>query len=387
MRRRPLLGLLAGLSGGCLRLTNQSGNTATPSPVEPPTTTAADPANGDTATADSDRQPEGQGSTQTTAQSTGPTYPVGLSDEGVDGFLLGTHRNVLSSEGFRTNWTLVRVDLNLFKEQKEFRVDDGTAIGSWSNPNGGDLTMYRTGADGFWREDLGSSYTYGEDRHGFSLEVLTMSEWLAPILNYGEWTSPSLMSNGDVAVWESSTTGVDTSSTRIGFFTGNFESLSAELRVDERGVIRQLVAEFAAVRDRDNQTTRYQLRYSVDSVGGVTVEEPSWLPTARERRPQVSVSITNDQRSVEFMVDSGNAIEAGTIFTLFDRVSNLNVIATRLNEAIEPGETVYFYHLESDEDRVARGTPPDDPSAVTLDSSYGFWAERATAEYFETVNL
>lgn len=383
MRRRALLGLVAVGSSGCLRLTGGSGSRGSPTPA-PPADTAED-----RSSPAGDQPDRTAGPAETTAQEGEgqPALPVGLTEDGVESFLMGTHQNALAGTGFRTEWTLVRVDASTIKDQKAFRVADGAAIGTWSNRHGGEITMYRTADGGFWREDLGDRFTYGEDRHGYSIDVLTMARWLTPILSAGDWAPPSVVSERGTTVWETETTGFVDGPMRIGYFDGTFESLSAEMRVDERGIIRQFRSTFSATRDRDGKTPEYQLRYAVDSIGAVSVQTPDWLPTAKDRRPQVSAAITDDQRFVRFTLESGNAIEPATTVTLFDRESSLNQITYGLEEAIEPGETVYLYRIDGGEDRLARGSPPADASTITLENSYGLWADRATAEYFETLSL
>ncbi|WP_227133379.1 hypothetical protein [Halorubellus salinus] len=375
MKRREVLGVLgvAG-TGGCLRLSE--GGTTTTVARSTRQTQAATSTSTDT------------GTTATRTSETGerdPDLPSGLSADGVGNYLFDYHLRELGQRSFATNWTLLNQRREIVKLRREYRVGDAGAVGSWTFDEGGPVTMFRSTDGGFWREDIGDEYSYGKARDGYDMERLTLAAWVRPFIAGGVWSAPSLVRRESPARWETQVTGFEADASVPGWFNGELESLSGSMVVDERGFIRSLDGEMTASGTNVGRQ-EYGVRYAVDSVDDVTVREPDWLPTAKERRPRVSVVLTDDEYAVRLTHESGNPIEANTNLIIYDEAARRNEISYPLGEPIESGETVYLYTEESGgfNGQLSRGTPPASSDAIRLDSEYTAWADRSGTEYFGT---
>ncbi len=298
---------------------------------------------------------------------------------------MGTHRRELAVRGFRTNWVLVNTDKSEIKDRRTYRVADSAALGNWTFAEGGETTVYHNSQGGFWRENLGDKFTYGESRSSYSISLVTFSRWIVPVLGQGNWSSPQLVQRRKPAKWELSITGVDSSSTRIGYFDGRFESLSGSMIVDERGIIHEIDAAFTASRERGG-TVAHRIRNRVGAIGSVSISEPSWLSTAKERRPTAAATLTENKKFIQFELKSGNQLEPDTNITVFDEVQNTNAFTYELQDPLQAGETVYLYRTSDNRDRLARGGRPTDVSPNSFDSNYHMWAHRSL-EYFGTISV
>lgn len=319
-----------------------------------------------------------------------PEYPLGLSNDGVDRLLFSEHTRTLAGTSFRTAWTRINRSKSEIDLERTYRVADNHAIGEWVNENGGTLTMIRINDGGFWREDLGDKYTYGESRDGFSMRLLAQEQWILPLIAAANWNEPTLVQDSGPAIWEVTMSDLVQTTPVPGYFQGELQSVSGSMEVDERGVIHSFQGRFGLTGPNvQPDVLRYQIQYSVDAIGEVSVSVPGWLSTAKDRRPIVEAAITDDQNYVRFTLSSGNQLEPGTQFTVYDEVNRLNFTETVIDEAITPGETVYFYKETADPlgGKISRGSRPQDASPVTLSEEYHMWASRGNVEYFGTVSL
>lgn len=377
MNRREALAALGvvGLAG-CLRLQGGGG--------ERPTTgrTTEPPANTRTLTAAKADTDAG------TATPGAGTYPTGLSEEGVSAFLFDTHERELARTSFSVDWTRIDLLEETVRRRQHYDVETGFALGTWTYDRGGPVTIFRSNEGGFWREELGDEYTYGEARHGYSIDKVLWRGWLEPVLGAGTWSEPSTVRERDPATWRVETTSFDETGAVPGHFRGQLAGLSASMTVDERGIIHSLEAEFEAT-DTNVDRVRQRLTFAVDAIGDVSVSEPSWLATAKERRPRVSAALTDDRNFVRFTLESGNALEPETVFTVYDELDRRNTIGYRLRDPVEPDETVYLYKEQEGpfHGQLARGSRPSNAEPVTLSSEYHMWADRGVSEYFGTVDL
>lgn len=374
MNRRALLGFLgmAG-TGGCLRLTGAEATTSSTATTATPTAAT--------------RTTEAS-TTETEATAAAPSLPSGLSEDGVSDYLFDFHLRELGQRSFATNWTLLNRREEQVKQRREYRVGDAGAVGSWTFDQGGPVSMFRTTDGGFWREDLGDDYTYGETRQGYDMERLTLASWVRAFVRGGAWSAPSLVRRESPARWEAELTGAEDDAAVPGWFSGTVESLSGTMVVDERGFIRSLDGEMTASGTNVGRV-EYGVRYAVDSVDEVTVSEPAWVSTAKDRRPRVSMAVTDDERAVRLTHESGVPIEANTNLVIYDDAARRNEISYRLREPIQSGETVYLYTEQGGgfNGQLSRGSAPTSSNAIRLDSEYHAWADRSSAEYFGTVSL
>lgn len=252
--------------------------------------------------------------------------------------------------------------------------------------------MFRSHDGSDWREDLGDRFTHGKSRHPYGLERLTRGAWIEPLITSAEWRAPSAVST-DPDRREVSATEVADDTALPTYYTGDYRSVTATMRVDDRNVIRSLNAEFEASRDAGG-VEHDRIQYRVDSIGEVSVSQPDWLPRVKERSPLVSAGLTEDRQFLRLTLEAGNPLEAATTLHVKDDVSGADLLY-RLNEPIETGETVYLYFDQGEVSadtrlELARGGRSGVDPAASFDNSYHLWAARAdfaTHIYFITEYL
>lgn len=154
MRRRTFLaGVgLVGVSG-CLRL--ESGSETD--------TTSALTGSGTAAVTGASTTTEGPVETATETTRAAASFPNGLSEDGVDSFLYPTHRQSLFASSYRAQWVKRDRGSGDVRVQKQYRGEDGRALGSWRTSDGTQLEMYPTASGDYWRESLATGPTYGND--------------------------------------------------------------------------------------------------------------------------------------------------------------------------------------------------------------------------------
>ncbi|MCT9096741.1 hypothetical protein [Haloarchaeobius sp. HME9146] len=376
MHRRELLAAL-GLVGvsGCLRLDSASPQTARTTSTEPdPTETVSTQTATDTQT-----------NTETTSAGPAP-YPTGLDEEGPNLFLLPSHTQALRQTSFRVAEKKRNLSKTEVYRDREYRSEGGEILGSLLGRDGSRVDIFRTSEDAYWRENLGGSYTYGNDKHRNNKRY----EWtlwireLSAFLKAGNWGSPEVVQEGPTTIWRVQADSLDEEGVVDPGTGGTITDVaSGELTVDEDGIIRSLTARIAEdLRDGGEQVL--EATYTVDSLGSVSVSPPSWVATASEQAPTLSVSVTDDDSFVKLRIESGRAIAAGSVFQVFDRAKDGGVIDYRLEEPLEPGTTAYLYRGG---DSFARGSPPAEEPTETLTNSYDVWARRRGLHYFKTYEV
>ncbi|WP_267639563.1 hypothetical protein [Haloarchaeobius amylolyticus] len=373
MHRRELLAAL-GLVGasGCLRLDSASTRTDRTAATE------SGPASTQTAT-------DVETATETTRAEPAP-YPTGLDEAGPNLFLLPSHTQALRQTSFRVAERKLNLSQTEVYRDREYRSEGGAILGSLLGRDGSRVDLFRTDENAYWREDLGGSYTYGNDRHRNDkrYEWTLWKRELNAFLKAGNWGAPEVVQTGPTTIWRVQADSLDEEGVVDPGTGGTITDVaSGELTVDEDGVIRSLSARLAEdLRDGGEQVL--EVEYTVDSIGSVSVSRPSWVATASEQAPKLSVAVTDDDSFVRLRIESGGAIAAGSVFQVYDRAKDGGVIDYRLEEPLEPGTTAY---LSRGGDSFARGSPPSEEPTQTLTSSYDVWARRRGLHYFKTYEV
>lgn len=346
MDRRRFLATLPGVGlAGCLRLTDDDGGTpdqSTPPPTETQTRTDA-------------------------------LMPPGLSMNGPTDSFFSIHKQELDSTSFHTEFKMGgRNSPNL---DRQYDVANKRAVGSWTY-TGNPVKIYRDPDQSLWRESLGQNYTYGKSRHPYSIDRLTWSRWLKPIVAAGTWNLPSPIQD-DPPIWRVEADGHDEEGSLPGHLDGTYEALECRVDVDNQGVIHTLTAEFEATRI-DGAMIQSQIEYQVNSLGEKSVSKPAWVSTAAQRWPRITAKLTDDRKYVEFTLTDGNAIEPQTFLFVYDAYGRPTP-KYDLEKPITPGETVYLYreNTEGRTGKIARETRPSDAAPITLNGPYNMWAARA----------
>lgn len=393
MRRRQFAALLATTgTGGCLRLTGSTSPTPadrSASPEGQPTSTQAPSSPQSTHTGTATSQQAGA-ETDTPSGTGSSPYPPGLTDDGVESNLFEIHKFELSGTTYRAKFAW-RGPAGTPIPVRQYDVGSDLAIGTWTYDRGGPVTMARTGEGGFWREDLGDSYTYGEGRRGYDVDRLTWARWLDPVLDAGQWSSPTVVQEQNPRIWRVETTSASSDGTLPGWHSGQYSSLVAGATVDERGIVRTLRADYDATLSNGREIQR-SITHEVSKLGEVSVQTPSWLSTAKDRRPQVSASLTDDRRYIRFELEAGNPIMPSTTLAIHDRTQIQMVVTPSISSPIETGEIVYLYKEQGDggHGQLSRGSRPADASPVTLENEYTMWASRSDPGahvYFDVIRV
>jgi hypothetical protein len=394
MKRRRVLAVLGTVgTGGCLRLTNSDDEST--AGTRSSTTRTATEASTETATVTTtrtDTETETRTETrETTTEEPEPApYPEGLSADGVGEYLYPVHESTLSATNFHVEWSKFDRSVGEFKWRKRYDFEVGQALGrAMTRPMGGPADVYRAnGLGALWREDLGDGYTYGADSHGWDSRETMWDVEIRPLVQAGVWGAPERVNVERPAVWEVSADSVVDSAPAIGYYDGETVGLSGTLRVDERGFIRGVEAthRLRPSGSSAGEVREFETSFAVDSVGDVSVSKPSWLSTAKERRPEVSASLVDDGRYVELTLEDGNRIEANSVLSVWDEALGSSPDA-RLSEPMASGEKIYLYRDETDSYpglRISRGGKPSSTPSRDLSSAVDTRSRRATLMYFET---
>ncbi|WP_267641750.1 hypothetical protein [Haloarchaeobius amylolyticus] len=377
MKRRALLGALSGVAvAGCLRLSSgEEDRTGRMSVRTSSTATATKTA------AETDPQ-------TTTGRVGELEYPSGLSDDGIGRFLFAFHTQALSQASFHTKWSKVDADNSRMEWQKEYRVDDGTAYGSWTRAHlGTPCEIYRDSTDGFWREDVGDHYTYGNDRQDYAVRELTWKLELEPLLRAAAWNKPTLVTEEYPAVWRVESAGIADETAVPDHYGGTLQDLSVTAEVDENAIIRSVEATYR-VDQPDGDTRAFLSRFELDSLGQVSVSEPAWVATAADEVPTVSATFTDDRRFVKLTIDSGARIEPESVVYVPEE-NGPNAWEHHLDDPIEPGVEVYLYRDGSPDAfgslNLVRGAKPTGVTPSRFAPGSRVLARRRSSEYFDPV--
>lgn len=378
-----MLGLLGTASvAGCLRLEGGAETSTTGDDSVTARTTDPDSATGDDSTT---TEQLGESDT-TTERPEEASYPVGLSDDGVSQFLFDAHTRALTGTSCRTSWRKLNHTQGSIDWERTYEIDSGDAVGAWTTSEGGTVSMFRSGSDGYWREELGDTVVYGEDEEGFSWRRVSWGVEIAPSLAAFDWGAPERVNENRPAVWEVSTTAIADASSSPGYIPGTVTSLEeATMRVNEDGVIVSFHSTYTVEEDgREGETLTYESSFRTEAVGEVSVAAPSWVSTARERVPVVSASFASDPGIVEITVESGGPLVADSRLVLVPESGPSDRREVELDEPIESGTTVYVWHEEGDpfrEARLSRGSPPTGASPSSLPDALELYMYRDARVY------
>lgn len=381
MKRRRALAILGVVGGsGCLRLTGSSEpSTAETATTAPPSTTAN--------TATTTTVPTTSTETQTRGEL---TYPSGLTADGVGEYFPEFHQSTLQSRSFTAEWSKLDRDNSEFKWRKRYEADVGHAVGrATKRAMGGPADVYRTRADGgFWREKVGSEYTYGRDNEGMEMSEVAWGDEIVPLVRAGEWSAPERVNDARPAVWEVTADSVDGTPPAPGYYDGVTLSISGSMRIDERGFIRNVEAAYRIRKsdDRGGDTRNFTTIFTVDAVGETSVSEPSWVAEARQQRPRMSAELLDDGKYLRLRHEGGSAIRSNTVLSVYDDAVDASY-GLELDSPIRPNETVYLYPTDQTSTfpsmGLSRGTRPGTAPSLAFEDPADTWARRATLQYYE----
>lgn len=389
-----MLGLI-GIAGtaGCLRLEGDSGTTArttassTTAMATDTATATATATEAETTVADESTTSQ---ETETTERSGDPTYPFGLSDDGVEPYLYSTCKTAVSDLAYRSQYTKLDAKSGNRKWHREYEAEGGAALGHWQRKNGGTVDAFHTvGSDMLWREAVSDDYTFGLTPSG-TFENIFWDEELQPLLKGPAWSEPERVNEDRPAIWKLTADSVGQSVVSPGHMEGELKSVQgARLNVDENGVIRRVEAVYDAS-DLEGNVRRQRFQFEVSEIGAVSLSEPSWLESAKERRPRVAARLTDDRRYVRLSVETG-AIASGSRISVFDRGDRERKYVGYTDREVGSGDVLYVY-AKSDSgkfnksgigygERSATGTPP------LLDSEYHLVSFRRDTMYHPGVDV
>jgi hypothetical protein len=386
MKRRALLGLLvAGGTTGCLRLEGGGGTTGVTRTTGG--ATEADDTATDTPTVDATTESE----PDTATERADPTYPFGLSEDGVEPYLYSTCQSAVSELSYRVQYTKVDSESGTQRWHREYEAEGGAALGHWTRKSGGAVDAFHpVSGDMLWREAVGDGdYTFGLSRRSSFQEVF-WSEELQPLLKGPAWGPPERVNDDRPAIWELTAESVGETVRSPGHMDGELKRVEgARLRVDENGVIRRIETVYEST-DFEGNRRRYRFEFRVADVGSVTLTAPSWVDRAQERRPKLKAQLTDDRKYVRLTVDSGS-IATGSRISVFDHGDSDRKYVVYTDREVSSGDVLYLHALTDTGkfndagigygERAAVGTPP------TLESTYHVVAFRRDTKYGPGVDV
>jgi len=331
--------------------------------------------------------------TETEAETTTePSLPYGVDEDGVTGELYSTCTQALRGDSFRTTYAKLDVNTAVRRWNKRFAVEGSIALGQWTRDEGGPVEMYRDRTESLWRERLGDRYTYGKDAGSFDMNEVVWKKEVYPLLSGVNWSAPVRVNDARPAVWETTAGDVEGRPAAPGYVSGELRSVdSGKLRVDEDGVVRSLDVTYEAFDEIQEQTETLRYRQRITARGDVSVEEPSWLSTARERRPRVNATLTDDRQFVRVEVTGGGGIATDSRLSVFDETRADTKFIAHTREPVEVGDVVYLYRMEDrsgfQQGRLAHGSAPSDVTPPALDGEYYLAGFRKDSNYFSDVDV
>lgn len=394
-RRHALAALASTLGAGCLRLTGGDDSTASPRPTTSATRTATrTPTDSPTRTpTDSPTETPTETATETESPTPAePSFPEGLTEEGVRDFLFPFYLSTLGATSFSVEWSKLDRDQSEFKWRKQYDVGVGQAVGrATTRGMGGPADVYRSRTNGcLWRENLGGGYTYGKDSVGWSIEQMTWAEEIKPLFEAGNWGPPTRVNDTRPAVWEVSTETFADGSEAPGYLDDTLNSLTATMQIDQRGIIRSVNAAYQVTDPDTGRKQNFTTDFTISDVGSTTVSKPSWVSTAARKRPTVSAELTDDRRFIRFRIDSGNPLEPKSFVSVFTGQAP-GAYDMRLDSRISPNSDVYLYQTGDPDELpslgLARGRRPTSVSPPPFEGEIDLFARRAVLGYFKKDNL
>lgn len=384
-RRHVLVSLGTTLGAGCLRLSSETpgaDETATDQPTaqttrdRPPdrsTTTETDESPQQTTTTKTNDSRERTTTTESDETATESEYPLGLGNDGVSPVLIDAHRRTLSRTTYRADITTEDLVHDEMRTNRTARIDGEAETAVVTRGGTDETTIYRTPDGTVWCYPLDDGTTYGQNGESYEEEVHRLAEPVEIAVQTGLFGTPERIESGP-AVWRVTADEVDDPSRLFDehfpndYDEGSVEQFSATLEVTERSVVRSLVLEFELVGMDELISTRTEL--AVSKIGELTVSEPDWVSTARERAAQLSVAVADERRALRVTHDGGNPVVAGTDVALEIELENNRA---EMIAPFESGQTMFVY-VENDEVRIARGLMPTDaePTPIPRDKNIYF---------------
>ncbi|WP_439027710.1 hypothetical protein [Haloarchaeobius sp. DT45] len=334
MDRRRVLGSLAVLAGtaGCLRLEDSGAETTGEETAAP---TATDVPTEQTATGTS-------AEADTTAQNDAaaeeiPDYPSGLDEGGVRTYLADTHSNALAGDSFTLRKRIVDQKHGGSWEDSTYRVASDGRVLETSQFNT-EVTKYYSSRGVVWRQHFEGQRRYGANAMTLPRREFTAYQLLQKLLRAGDFGPPSdPETGGEVVTWDLRAEGLaDPTPLKQRFGATTVSEFGADLTVDERGIVQELVAEFTFVPEYDSTEQSLLVRVETSDLGATSVSKPTWTAEARRRSPKVALSMGENRRVVTVTHEDGDAIPAGTELTMYDQSGHLGF--TRLRQGIAPGD-------------------------------------------------
>ncbi|WP_439027709.1 hypothetical protein [Haloarchaeobius sp. DT45] len=381
--RRTLLSSLAlGGLAGCLRLQDGSA-TSTAAGTERETATDTATATGtDTATATGTDTAADQ--PETTTEEPPLDYPSGLSEDGVEPYLVDVHGTALRRTTFTSEWHWVDQTEGDTDEAFRFRVGDENTVGLWLDGSGIESVVTPEGT--YWREVVAGTPTYGLDRMTFDMHDIGHADVVRAHLASPGWSAPT---EGEDRTFELTADSIaDPRPLGDHYDVDSFESFEAEMTVSEQGIITSLSSLSSFVDPEEDRFRSFAYDYRITDIGSTTAATPDWLPTAKERVPTVEARFVDDRRAIEFSHLDGNPILRDSTIEINSREEDVEH-AGRTEQPIEAGDTVYIYVTGDHEVRTSFGTRPTTSDRIALEGRWGLWMDRANSggEYFQSVEL
>lgn len=347
-RRRVLVasGLASafGLSG-CLRLSQAEG-TGTATTGDDDTATTADASTTErppTTTEESTDETETRTETETTDDEK-PTYPPGVSEDGVTEALVLEHRQRTSVR----SRTVETEHMTFRRRTTKFDGSDRMLVDGSRGPE-----TFVEGDQLYQRQTVGGQTLYAHStqlRFEFQPTVLSGAELLEALVEAGDFAPVGRQTRDGETLFileadeiENASVLEDSRTVSRYFRQSEFpiESLSASALVTESGVVREMEASLQGNGDGGTFVV------NTSAIGSTSVPEPSWKQTAKREAATFEASMSTGSSYIELVQTGGQAIgtDADVRFQIdaYDRRDYFN---GSFEGSTREGTTFYLYKTD-----------------------------------------
>lgn len=346
--------VLLALSAGCLGFFGGQDTTdTTPTPE-----VTADTETTETATETETTETETESDTNKGLSA----FPNGVTGDGVEEqTVLNGHMSILSGSSATVNYTSTLDDGKYRATQTiQTQYDQNAQLDSVSN-DGYTRTMYTTGKDStplYIQSSSDSETRYIVDDEAVIPKAQSMQQMRVRALLLGgeyQYQGNATVDGEAVAVLKATEFRDEKAIQPIAF--GDAQSINATAYVTADGVVKKI--DFDITTSSNDIEMNYNGTLTYSDVGETTVEEPDWFIDAKEKA--VTMDVQQQDSLVVAEMNQGETIQSGATVRIFLEDNGRFVTGT-LDQAVEPGDTVYVGLTDSGEVAVGVNEKPSGAS-------------------------
>jgi hypothetical protein len=338
LSRRAVLGLtVAGLTTGCLRLSQQDDEAATTARTTTASseTSATTTSDGGTTTTDATSDT----TESTTAESTDSDveYPNGVDEDGVTTSVLLEHRAALADETV----TVTQTEIDQYTSQTATRRVGTDAAFVTEEEGPMSLESYFSPDGRFVRASRDGQTIYGySENEPFARERFLRLDLLRALIQTGDFAPTGTTTQDGTTVIIVEADSVQTNAVAERFGGTEVTSFEGSARITTDGLIRELSATFSFT--RGGETESKQIEFAFTDIGATSVSKPDWTATARERAPDFEVTAPDDGQFIRVEHVGGDGVPIANV-GVFQPFSGGENYFTEIRGGIAAGDVLYLY--------------------------------------------